>query len=469
MTFTVPVPRNFLCEHTPTKSRVFAVLASPGGPNTLKAVLTCADPVLSQRAASVLIALANSGGGSVVSADAEEIAADLPAAPAASFREACRRLRDQEWPEADAGPVRWDQVQAIDEEDRTSARQDEEMRTPPDARLSQLPGRAFRIIQFMEYHVHDTDRLITAAAAEGWSPLTDEDDQADPDPLLDAVMHMADIGHVIPGADIICQESSGEALVVTKGAELADWQPEPVTAHFGGWRMLGEGRGDREPSGPDFAVLFPVRSCDLDHADEDEEDACEICGDWQLTPRTADMLHTALENLADEAHDDADLRGDEPVSGKNADGWSVFDRLPRITWGMDSEWRRQFAHACEDLAGDLAAGEWPRPRCTAEEMALHLAIKDAPGYQEMGQEDEDEDEHHEALPKHRDDYDWHMCSGLLFEDHDVLMLYDATLDGFEDPGGDLNQEYGVGDLRAGAWFKSFAHLDPREPNRRFRR
>src|ERR1700722_16043227 len=101
MTSTVPVPRDFLCEHTPTKSRVFAVLASPGGPNTLKAVLTCADPVLSQRAASVLIALANSGGGSVVSADAEKIAADLPAAPAASFREACRRLRDQEWPEAD--------------------------------------------------------------------------------------------------------------------------------------------------------------------------------------------------------------------------------------------------------------------------------------------------------------------------------------------------------------------------------
>ena len=444
------------------------MLVSPGGPNTLKAVLTCADPVLSQRAASVLIALANSGGGSAVSDDAEEIAAALPTAPAASFREACRRLRDQEWPNADAGPVRWDQFQAIDEEDRTSTRQDEETRTPSDARLGQLIGKAFRIIQFLEYHVHDADRLLSAAAADGWSPLPDGDDQADPDPLLGAVMHMADIRHVLPGADIICQESSGEALVAAKGAELADWQPEPVTAQFGGHRrLLGEKRGDCDSAGPDFAALFPVRSCDVDHADEGDEDECEICGDWQLTPRTADMLHTALENLSDEAHDDADEKGDEPVSGKNADGWSMFDRLPRITWGMDTEWRRQFGRACEDLARDLAAGGWPRPRCTAEEMALHLAIKDAPGYLEMWQEDEDED--HETLPKHRDDYVWHMCSGLLFEDHDVLMLYDATLDGFEDPGGDLNQEYGVGDLRATAWFKFFAHLNPREADRSFRR
>jgi hypothetical protein len=442
------------------------VLVSAGGPNTLKAVLTCTDAVLAQRVANMLAALAQSGGGAAINAEADEIAAALPAAPAASFHEACRRLRDQEWPEADAGPVRWDQFQAIDEEDLTSARRDEETRTPSDVRLGHLTGRAFRIIQFLEYHVHDASRLLAAAAADVWSPPPDEDYQHDPDDLLDAVMHMADISHDVPGADIVCQESTGEALIVAKGAELADWQGEPVRVEFGGgWRLRGTKSSGREPTGPDFAALFPVRSCDLDHSGEDEEDDCEICGDWQLTPRTADMLYTALENLSDEAHDDADERGDEPVSGKNADDWSLFDRLPRITWAVDAEWRHQFGRACEDLARDLAAGEWPRPRCTGEEMALHLAIKDAPGYLEMWQEAEG----HETLPKYPDDYDWHLCSELLFEDHDALMLYDAKLDGFEDPSGDLNQEYGIGDLRATAWFRFFAHLDPREPDRTFRR
>jgi hypothetical protein len=468
MSSAAPIPRDFLCEHTPAKSRVFAVLASPGAPNTLKAVLTCTDPVLAQRAASALVTLAQSGGGDATNAGTEEIVAALPVAPAASFREACRRIRDQEWPEADAGPVRWDQFQAIDEEDLTSARRDEETRTPSEARLGQLTGKAFRVIQFLEYHVYDADRLLAAAAADGWAPLSDQEDRADPDDLLDAVMHMADLSHGVPGADIICQESTGELLMAANGGELADWRREPITAEFGGgWRLRGEQNGDHESADPDFAALFPAQSCDLNHASQDEEENCEICGGWLLTPRTADLLYTALENLSDEAHDDADEKGDGPVPGKKAVDWSFFDRLPRITWGMDADWRRQVGRACEDLARDLASGEWPRPRCTAEEMALHLAIKDAPGYLEMCQEDRDE--RHEALPKQRDDYDWDMCSELLFEDHDVLMLYDASLDGFEDPSGGQNREYGVGDLRPAAWFKFFSHLEPRDPDRGFRR
>lgn len=205
----------------------------------------------------------------------------------------------------------------------------------------------------------------------------------------------------------------------------------------------------------------------LEHLDEEEEEDCEICGSWQLTPRTAEMLYTALENLSDQAYDDVDEHGDDPVSGKNADDWYVLDRLPRITWGMNTDWRRQIAHACEDLARDLVAGDWPTPRSTAEEMVLHLAIEDAPVYLEMSEEDGDA--RHHALSEHRNDYDWDMCSELFFEDHDVLMLYDASLDGFEDPGNDLNQEYGMGDLRPAAWFRFFAHLEPRDPARGFRR
>ncbi|MBO0804917.1 MAG: hypothetical protein J2P25_17815 [Nocardiopsaceae bacterium] len=461
MPSVLPVPRDFLCEHTSTKSRVFAVLASPGVPDTLKAVLTCTDPVLAQRAASTLAALAHTGGGDAVNAEAEEVAAALPAAPAASFREGCRQLQSLEWPETDAGPTHWDQFWPTDEDDLIPALRDEEKRTPSGARLGQLAGKVFRVFQFLEYHVHDEGRLLAAAAAGGWPP-DDEHYQPGSSVLpLDAVMHMAGSNHEIPGADIICQESSGEELTAAKGDELADWLREPVTVKFGGGPLPAE-------SGvPDLAALFPVRSCDLEHADEDEAYDCEICGDWQLTPRTADMLHTALETLSDEAHDDADRKGDEPVPGKNTNDWSLFDRLPRITWTMNAKWRHDFGHACEDLVRDLVAGQWPQPRCTAEEMALHLAIQDAPGYLEMWQDAEDE--HHEALPKHPDDYDWHACSEFLFEDHDVLMLFDEGLDGLDNPSNELNHAAGVGDLRAAAWFKPFSHLQPREPGRSFRR
>jgi hypothetical protein len=431
--------------------------------------MTCTDAVLAQRAASTLTALAHSGSGDALNADAEEIASALPAPPAASFRETCQRLRDQEWPQTDACQVSWDQIRVEDDDNPAPARRDEEKRTPSEARLGQLAGKAFRVIQFLEYHVHDERRLLAAATADGWPPLSDEDDEAGPDDdLLDAVMHLADVNHEVPGADIICQKSTGEALVSVKGAELADWQDEPVAATFGGgWRLHHQESEESASASPDFAALFPVRACALNHADEDEIYDCEICGDWQLTPRTADMLHTALETLSDDAHDDADEQSDEPVTKANAGEWSLFDRLPPITWKMNADWRRQFGRACEDLARDLEAGERPQPRCTAEEMALHLAIDDAPGYLEMRREAGDE--RHAALPEHSDDYDWASCSDLLFEDHDVLMLFDASLDGFEDPGNATNQQFRVGDLRPTAWFGSFSHLEPRDPDRSFHR
>jgi hypothetical protein len=466
MSTKTPVPRDFFCEHTAAKSRVFVLLASPGKPDTLRAVLASTDQVLAERAASTLGALARAGGGATIDADIEQIAASFPAAPAASFRETCRRIRDLDWPETDTGPVPWNQFQAGNEDNDhlTPATRDALTRTPSDARLAQLTGKAFRVIQFLEYHVHDAARLLAASAADGCPLLSDEDDQADPDDdLLDALMHLADTSHQVPGADIITQESSGQILTGDPEAELADWQREPVTAEFGGGWRLGNDNPDEAPTRPDFAALFPVRSCDLSHGSEEERYDCDVCGDWQLTPRTADTLHAALVILSDEAHEEADEKGDDQVPDKNAGDWFLFDRLPRITWGADAKWRRRFGIACEDLAQDLAEGHWPLPRCTAEEMALHLAIQDAPGHLETQQEARDE--RHAALPEYPDDYNWDTCSELFFEDHDVLMLFDASLDGLENPDNDLNQHIRIGDLRAATWFKPFSHLEPRDPDR----
>ena len=145
--------------------------------------------------------------------------------------------------------------------------------------------------------------------------------------------------------------------------------------------------------------------------------------------------------------------------------WEVFRRLPPLTFGARRSWRRKMARAFEDLAGDIQCGHWPQPTCTAEEMALHLAIEDAPTYLEDAEEGDD----HSRIPAHRDDYDWGECSELFFQDHDVLMLFHARFDGIEHPDGQTNQALGIGDLRRAAWFEPFGNVPGRDAERGFRR
>jgi hypothetical protein len=188
---------------------------------------------------------------------------------------------------------------------------------------------------------------------------------------------------------------------------------------------------------------------------------------WQLTPRTADVLHAALEIMADQAFDDIEEHASEPVESEDGGDWLFFDRLPRITWNQDSGWRRQVARACDDLGNDLVCGDWPMPRNNAEEIVLHLAIEDGPDCLE--EREDVKDQEHDALPRYGDDYDWGMCSEVLFQDHDVLMLYDQSLDGIEDPGSDANEYLRMGDMRPGAWFGYFNNVEPRPASRGFRR
>ena len=149
---------------------------------------------------------------------------------------------------------------------------------------------------------------------------------------------------------------------------------------------------------PDFAALFLVRECNCARED------CEICQSWQLTPRTADLLHMALEIMADQAFDDIEEHGSEPVEREDGGDWLLFERLPRITWNQDANWRRHVARACDDLAGDLACGDWPLPQNVGGSIVLHLAIEDGPDCLE--EKEDAGDEEHDALPRHGDDYDW---------------------------------------------------------------
>ncbi|TGN72323.1 hypothetical protein E5083_29980 [Streptomyces bauhiniae] len=123
------------------------------------------------------------------------------------------------------------------------------------------------------------------------------------------------------------------------------------------------------------------------------------------------------------------------------------------------------ARAFDDLADALNKGRWPEPTCTAEEMALHLAIEDAPAYLE----DRPADDEHHTPPRHEDDYSWDGCADLLFQDHDVLTLFDASLAGIEDPDNPANQRLGAGALRVDAWFEPSDNGAARDPRRGFRR
>src|SRR5207253_219582 len=127
---------------------------------------------------------------------------------------------------------------------------------------------------------------------------------------------------------------------------------------------------------------------------------------------------------------------------------------PRITWRQNAVWRRQAARSFDDLTADLAAGDWPQPRCPGEEMALHLMLRCA----EAELTDDEESEVASTwmrIAEHPEDFRWRRLEDELFQDIDILHLFDAELDGIEDPDAETNMEIRMGDYRPSAWFETF--------------
>jgi len=460
---------DFLCEHTPSKSRVVALVGTFDIPQSLAAVMTCKDKAHAHQAQLMLRRVLAARDATEVAADLQALTAALPDAPASSLRQAVAHAAAGTWPAAEGtlyAPEPDDDGPGEEEEPEGS---DAASSTPDGARLKDLRGKVVRIAHLREFHVTDEDALVREAMSHGWEPLpASELDEDDPRDLVGAVMTLTEGGSWITGADTLEDQSEAGLLRVEDGDELADWSERPVRTRFTyGWRLRQEAEAAPEALTParseeptvNLAALFPVKDCDC--KDED----CEGCH-WQLTPRTADLLLTALSVLADQAYDDADELGDHPVTHHEPGTWETFTRLPALTFAANRRWRRRMARAFDDLASDLEQGNWPQPSCTAEEMALHLAIEEAPGYLDDIAE---RDSAHGRLPEHRDDYDWDMCSDVFFQDHDVLMLFHARFDGIEDPAGDVNRHLGMGDLRREAWFEPFLNTPVRAPERGFRR
>ncbi|WP_328843014.1 hypothetical protein [Streptomyces sp. NBC_00258] len=124
------------------------------------------------------------------------------------------------------------------------------------------------------------------------------------------------------------------------------------------------------------------------------------------------------------------------------------------------------ARAFDDLAADLPSEADVEPRSTGEEMALHLGIaraaeltRNRPRFVREAVED---------LPEDARDFDWSAASDLLFQDHDVLMLFDDSLDGIEDGGSVVNQAMGMVNLAPLDWFTPFDPEQARADERGFR-
>lgn len=199
----------------------------------------------------------------------------------------------------------------------------------------------------------------------------------------------------------------------------------------------------------DLAAAFPVCSCG--------EPNCVLCRrTWQLSPRMAAALRWAAAITADDAYDDIENHGDEPVPDNGWD-WSLFDTYPHVTWAETVEWRRQAARAYDDLATDIDNGIWPLPRCSGEELALHTLLARLRDWTSDREAFPTLSEELAPLPPHPDDENWNGAWEHLFQDHDILDLYDGVSDAVA---------ANVPELR---WFDEFDGTEHRDPIRGFRR
>lgn len=181
----------------------------------------------------------------------------------------------------------------------------------------------------------------------------------------------------------------------------------------------------------------------------DQPDFAAVYGaDDLLTPRLAAHLWGAAVFLSDTYRED-------PQSEM------LRQELPPIAQRLaDDAWIERFVSCFEALADRLGTGRSVGEQlasCTAEEMALHMVIDLAEAFVNDGVVPAES-----ALPARGDeDTDFDFAREVLFRDHDVLMLFNASLDGIEDDSGELAEQYRFANLHPRDWFAAFADVTDR--------
>ena len=159
-------------------------------------------------------------------------------------------------------------------------------------------------------------------------------------------------------------------------------------------------------------------------------------------------LIQAFRSQADAIYREAAHLNDRVMGTYDLASCPVLARLPRMAWDLRTTWRYELARAYDDLADDVAAGEWPDARCGGEEWALYRVIMRGDGDEAI---DDDVRQHPESL---RQVYDF------LMEGEDLDAIFDAT-----NGGGFLPRDSSMHPRR---WFRPFAELPLRDPDRGFR-
>lgn len=199
---------------------------------------------------------------------------------------------------------------------------------------------------------------------------------------------------------------------------------------------------------PDFGKLFALTTC----ASSEPCQECEACSsDKGISPRNAFALwfeacqiHSAMTAALAECDDPAELMG-----------W-MFDSLPPVCANVDHSWLTRYAGCFDAIATRIAAGEFPAPNSTAEELAMHQILEqlelhiefamitggdhldyfkdDRPGFQQASA----------GLPASEHDLNLHRLEDIIFEDTDILMLFSMD-----------TSHVLEGTLEAGRWFDPF--------------
>jgi hypothetical protein len=184
---------------------------------------------------------------------------------------------------------------------------------------------------------------------------------------------------------------------------------------------------------PNTALLFPITDLCL------KDDDCEVCLESYglLTPFNASLLSYSAEYLANAFKLDSEY---------------LLELLPPVAQNINELEIELFIEAVAVISSKIRAGELPTPNSTAEELALHLTLDYALDiYPTLTLGDLGEfDEILTLLPKHSADGLFEELRDTLFEDWDVLWLYDLSTDGI-----DYRPEIGAVNLSISKWFTPF--------------
>lgn len=172
--------------------------------------------------------------------------------------------------------------------------------------------------------------------------------------------------------------------------------------------------------------------------------------DSPITPPVGLVLWYAADALTERA----DLDPSTAVAG-----------LPRSakTWADDPTWVTQLIECYRMVTARLAAGAFPIARCTGEEFALHIVVAAAAGLHEQGMGPDPTDHGMQLMPDPDVD-ELAEAHHRLFEDQDILMLFEPLLDGIEDAESSDNQRRFIGPyLHPSRWFDTFPGYDQADP------